>query len=143
MCRVLANHTDSTPPAVPETPTSSPPLAVVEREFTILDIADSDNLPASLKPPGEAAIIDVDTFEYEDILKQPKMSVAACEGYTINFPDGKSPHTAYPFALHDTIILPWDYALKKRCDEVVCAQLPWLVWGIWCCLSAMSATRQE
>jgi hypothetical protein len=29
------------------------------------------------------------------------------------FPDGKSPHTAYPFALHDTIILPWDYALKN------------------------------
>ena len=29
------------------------------------------------------------------------------------FPDGKSPHTAYPFALHDTIILPWDYVLKN------------------------------
>jgi len=29
------------------------------------------------------------------------------------FLDGKSPHTTYPFALHDTIILPWDYALKN------------------------------
>jgi hypothetical protein len=78
-----------------------------------LDIANSDNLLASLKQPGKAAIIDVDAFEYEDILKRPKMSAAACEGYTINFPGGKSPHTAYPFALHDTIILPWDYALKN------------------------------
>ena len=88
-------------------------MAVVERESTILDIANSDNLLASLKQPGKAAIIDVDAFEYEDILKRPKMSAAACEGYTINFPGGKSPHTTYPFALHDTIILPWDYALKN------------------------------
>ena len=29
------------------------------------------------------------------------------------FLDGKSPHTTYPFALHDTIILLWDYALKN------------------------------
>ena len=99
------------PPTGPEVP--SPPLAVVERESSILDIVDSDNLPASFKQPGEAAIIDVDAFEYEDILQRPNMSTVACEGFAINFPDGKSPHTAYPFALHDTIILPWDYALKN------------------------------
>ena len=29
------------------------------------------------------------------------------------FLDGKSPHTMYLFTLHDTIILPWDYALKN------------------------------
>jgi len=49
----------------------SPPSAVVRQESSILDIVDSDNLPASLnlKQPGEAAIIDIDAFEYEDILK--------------------------------------------------------------------------
>ena len=84
------------PLVVPEIP--DPSLAVVERESesSILDIIDSDNLSASLKQPGEAAIIDVDAFEYEDILKRAKMSVTACEGYTIIFPDGKSPHTVYP-----------------------------------------------
>ena len=108
MCRVLANHTCSTPPAVPEIP-----MAVVKQESSILDIIDSDNLLASLKQPGEAVFIDIDAFEYENILKGPKMSAAAYEGYVINFPDGKSPHTVYPFALHDTIILPWDYTLKN------------------------------
>ncbi|KAF8219043.1 hypothetical protein L208DRAFT_1089348, partial [Tricholoma matsutake] len=36
-----------------------------------------------------------------------------CNGFTLSFPDGKSPHTAYPFALHDTLVLPWDYSLKN------------------------------
>ena len=39
--------------------------------------------------------------------------MVACKGYTMTFPDGKSPHTSYPFALHDTMVLPWDYALKN------------------------------
>ena len=99
-------------------------MAIVEQGLSIamLDLINSDNLPASIDVPklgeyskqlNEATIIDVDAFEYEDILKQPTMSAAACKGYTIIFPDGKSPHTAYPFALHDTIVLPWDYALKN------------------------------
>ena len=108
------------PPSVAEIP--SPPMAIVEQGLSMLDLIDSDNLPASIDVPklgeyskqlNEATIIDVDAFKYEDILKQPTMSAAACEGYTIIFPDGKSPHTAYPFALHDTIVLPWDYALKN------------------------------
>ena len=111
MCRVLANDTCTPPSTVPEIPCS--PLAVFERESSILDIVDSNNLPACIEQASEAAIIDVDAFEYEDTLKQPKKSATACEGYAIIFPDGKSPHTAYPFALHDTIILPWDYALKN------------------------------
>ena len=111
MCRVLANDTCTPPSTVPEIPCS--PLAVFERESSILDIVDSNNLPASIEQASEAAIIDVDAFEYEDTLKQPKKSATACEGYAIIFSDGKSPHTAYPFALHDTIILPWDYALKN------------------------------
>ena len=66
---MLANHTHSTPPTVPEIP--SLPLAAVKQESSVLDTVDSgsDNLPASFEQPGEAAIIDVDAFEYEDILK--------------------------------------------------------------------------
>lgn len=37
-----------------------------------------------------------------------------CPGYKLNLPDGKSPHTAYPFALHDTHNLPWDYRVKNN-----------------------------
>lgn len=112
---MLANDAcTSTPPAVSEIPSPPLALAAVEHESSVVDTVDSgSNLPASFEWPGEAAIIDVDAFEYEDILKRPKMSAASCEGYEIKFPDGKSPHTAYPFALHDTIILPWEYALKN------------------------------
>ena len=97
-------------------------MAIIEQGLSMLDLIDSDNFPASIDVPklgehskqlNEAAIINVDAFEYEDILKQPTMSAVACEGYTIIFPNRKSPHTAYPFALHDTIVLPWDYALKN------------------------------
>jgi hypothetical protein len=66
---VLANHTHSMPPTVPEI--LSLPLATVERQSSVLDTVDSgsDNLLASFEQPSEAAIIDVDAFEYEDILK--------------------------------------------------------------------------
>ena len=30
---------------------------------------------------------------------------AACRGYTLTFPEGKSPYGAYPFALHDACVL--------------------------------------
>ena len=84
------------PPAVAEIP--HPPSAVVEQEP---DRSQDD-------------IVDIDTFEYKEILKQPTTSsVSACEGYAMIFPDGKSPHTTYPFTLHDMIVIPWDYALKN------------------------------
>lgn len=106
------------PSAVADIP--SPHSAIVEEPSPHSAIVEREHSPHSAiveqepsKPPHEAIIIDVDAFEYEEILKRPTTSVAACEGYTIIFPDGKSPHTAYPFALHDTLILPWDYALKN------------------------------
>lgn len=67
----------------------------------------------SSEEPNVYTITDVDAFEYEDILKQPTASAGTCDGYTLTFQNGKSPHTTYPFSLHDTIVLPWDYALKN------------------------------
>jgi hypothetical protein len=65
--------------------------------------------------PAEDAIIDIDAmFEYEETrVKKHQKSMTACSGYTLTFPDGMSPHTAYPFALHDTLIVPWDYSVKN------------------------------
>lgn len=62
---------------------------------------------------NEIEIVDVDTFEYEDTVNKLNTSTPACEGFILQFPDGKSPHTTYPFALHNTLILPWDYSLKN------------------------------
>ena len=41
------------------------------------------------------------------------MLANCCKGYALTFSNGKSPHTSYPFALHDTLVLPWDYSLRN------------------------------
>jgi hypothetical protein len=58
-------------------------------------------------------VIDVDSPGVEERPEAPKTLVTACKGYILMFPDGKSPHTAYPFALHDTLILPWNYLIRN------------------------------
>jgi len=63
--------------------------------------------------PEISEIVDVDSFEVEKSLQQPKRLATQCNGYSLIFPDGKSPHTAYPFALHDTQNLPWDYTIQS------------------------------
>lgn len=32
-----------------------------------------------------------------------------CPGYVLTFPPGQTPHSSYPYALHDTTRLPWGY----------------------------------
>jgi len=71
------------------------------------------------KPSGKASstvnVIDVDSFKSgsENILETGNLSNKLCKGYILVFPDGKSPHTCYPFALHDMLVLPWDYATQN------------------------------
>jgi hypothetical protein len=54
-------------------------------------------------------IIDVDAFEYEEILKQPTTSVSACEGYAMIFQMGNLhiPHipslSMTPSSFHGTM----------------------------------------
>ena len=55
----------------------------------------------------------LNSFEFEDTMRPKKALEFLCKGYTIAFSNGKSPHTSYPFALHDTLVLPWDYSLKN------------------------------
>jgi hypothetical protein len=61
----------------------------------------------------DVEVINVDTFEFEDTLRQPKTSVYLCKGYALAFPDGQSPHDSYPFALHSQLELPWDYSVRN------------------------------
>src|SRR5258705_10358414 len=98
---------------VAESPGKS--MAHIEQDSSMSDVVVSSNTRAcrNMATRDESIIIDVDTVEYEDVLEQAKTSVRVCNGYTMECLEGKSPHTVYPFALHDTIILPWDYALKN------------------------------
>ncbi|KAF8148808.1 hypothetical protein B0H34DRAFT_679492 [Crassisporium funariophilum] len=76
--------------------------------------------PLSTPKPSENApveIINVDSNELaskkKSRIKPAKVATHTCKGYVLIFPDGKSPHTCYPFALHDTLILPWDYTMRN------------------------------
>ncbi|KDR67270.1 hypothetical protein GALMADRAFT_47197, partial [Galerina marginata CBS 339.88] len=79
------------------------------------------NTPAtSVRTPSNTEplvveVIDVDSFEStpKNCVKPAKKLAHSCQGYVLVFPDGKSPHTCYPFALHDTLILPWDYIVRN------------------------------
>lgn len=57
--------------------------------------------------------IDVDLFEFEDTLQEKSMSDGTCKGYTLDLPVGKSPYSCYPFALHNTLVFPWDLMVKN------------------------------
>ncbi|KAF8161442.1 hypothetical protein B0H34DRAFT_673382 [Crassisporium funariophilum] len=69
--------------------------------------------PIMVECDDEVEIVDVRMSKCKRTFGKAKISALECEGYTLKFPDGTSPHTAYPFALHDTLILPWDYAVKN------------------------------
>lgn len=62
---------------------------------------------------GQQDFIALNSIEFEDTLRHEKSFAYPCKGYTLAFSNGKSPHTSYPFALHDTLVLPWDYSLRN------------------------------
>lgn len=37
----------------------------------------------------------------------------ACPGHILTFPPGETPNSSYPFMLHDTMNLPWDYECRR------------------------------
>jgi len=67
----------------------------------------------------DKTVIDVDEIETISDLPTNTQSIEkelfrpACQGYVLQFPDGQSPHSAYPFGLHDLRTLPWDYAVHN------------------------------
>ena len=50
---------------------------------------------------------------FEPPAKETNQQVSRCQGYTLCFPAGKSPCTAYPFGLHDAHALPWDFSIEN------------------------------
>ena len=70
--------------------------------------------PLEAATPGYNNIIDLTiTPELKslsvwdgDSLGPTKVSAKLCKGYILQFSNGKSSHTSYPFALHNTLILP-------------------------------------
>lgn len=46
-------------------------------------------------------------------LDEARTTKSTCSGYRLQLPNGMSAHTMYPFALHNTLSLPWDYAVRS------------------------------
>ncbi|KAF8170592.1 hypothetical protein BJ912DRAFT_1025317 [Pholiota molesta] len=68
------------------------------------------NLTPSTRPKSVVVeTIDLEAFEFEDTLQKTRLpdTHTVCSGYTLVFPNGQSPYTAYTFALHDTLTIPW------------------------------------
>lgn len=66
-------------------------------------------------------VIDIDDYERtvtaDSVLRErlegrTSTMKSMCEGYPLQFPSGTA-HTGYPFALHRTLSLPWDYAVHS------------------------------
>src|SRR5258707_6085136 len=49
-------------------------------------------------------IIDVDKIV-------STMNMQACQRCILQFPEEQTPHSGYPFSLHDVQTLPWDYSV--------------------------------
>jgi hypothetical protein len=98
------------------TPTQFSNLAVIEPESTLVSIGQGLENPEIPTMNLDVEVINVDTYEFEDTLQRPKTSanvVNQCNGYTLAFPDGQSPHNSYPFALHSQLELPRDYSVRN------------------------------
>ncbi len=68
--------------------------------------------------------IDVDAFESPKHLKR---SAGECEGYTVTFAEGNSPHTYISIYSPQHNQPSMGVHIEKWGDEVVCSQLSWCV----------------
>ncbi|PPQ82822.1 hypothetical protein CVT26_008090 [Gymnopilus dilepis] len=73
--------------------------------------------PAAMPPLAQEddldnEVIDVESFDYAVFARNVDNPPGMCQGYELTFPEGKSPHSSYPFALHDVLPLPWSYEVS-------------------------------
>jgi hypothetical protein len=78
-----------------------------------LELASNVSISQNGTNDERQCVIDVDLFDFEDTLQEKSLSDGACKGYTLDLPVGKSPYSCYPFALHNTLVLPWDLMVKN------------------------------
>ncbi|KAG6905140.1 hypothetical protein DXG01_004635 [Tephrocybe rancida] len=64
-------------------------------------------MPVIMSPQSE--VIDVDTIVELPVITHQKR----CSGFILPIPEGQSPHTSYPFAIHDSLPTPWDYTVSN------------------------------
>ena len=70
-----------------------------------------------MTPPATRNISPIDVNAIPDLDSESFMPLqekrSNCQGLIIKLPPGQSPHSAYPFGLHDELGDPWDYAVAN------------------------------
>ncbi|KAG6848307.1 hypothetical protein H0H93_001364, partial [Arthromyces matolae] len=87
--------------------------AKLEYLIETLQALTDNHIPAEGNRSFVHDVIDIDDFEVRAVTSQPTPP-NKCKGYTLPIPDGQTPHSSYPFALHDSTSLPWDYAVIQN-----------------------------
>ncbi|RDB27516.1 hypothetical protein Hypma_003767 [Hypsizygus marmoreus] len=73
-----------------------------------IEVTETINIPTT---------IDVDALPDDVVVSSRQRST--CTGYHLPIPDGQSPHSTYPFALHDSVNPPWDYSVVNGVMSLV------------------------
>ncbi|PPQ83076.1 hypothetical protein CVT26_011922 [Gymnopilus dilepis] len=121
----------------------------------------SPSLPSETSAPGpvdsDVEIVEVispatreETQGSDDVQTLPKLRSKPvsrsqrCSGYALRLPGGRTPHGAYPFALHNILAIPWDYTVRNnamslisRACEGFCKD------GQTCCMACRSLARNK
>ncbi|KAL0571923.1 hypothetical protein V5O48_010034, partial [Marasmius crinis-equi] len=82
---------------------------------------DIDALPSPVAQSAPSTSMNASTSQTHEAVK------VACEGFQPKLPQGKAPEDVYPFYLHRTTSLSWNYAVKdhviilhhRQCEETV------------------------
>lgn len=114
-------HNAATSPAV-HTPT--PPSEIPSQDVVAMASLDSSSADDDLEE-NSGDEIELIGFKAAGTLTPSR--TYRCTGYKLDIPEGKSPHTAYPFGLHESQNLPYDYAVRggdmfltsRKCREYV------------------------
>jgi len=118
--------TDTSPIYVDTSPIDKDVPLPIDVDTLPIDIdvspIDVDTLPMVTGTPP----IDVDALEDDSALpKKNGKSSAQCCGIKLTFPTRASPHSSYPYGIHDQLGDPWDYTVSgsimvlhaKRCTD--------------------------
>jgi len=87
------------------------PASKEQQEEQRLDRARTTTPNAKVATISPKEIIDIDSFKIPS--KRTDQPLSKCQGYILAFPPGKTPYSAYPFALHDSRSLPWDFEVNN------------------------------
>jgi hypothetical protein len=102
--------------------TRSLPFASSENQHTSMNPTSEADVQPGIPPSNEAAIdsehtsLELDSNLVSDpgiVYIKTSSPCSPCNGYMLTFPPGKSPNANYPFMLHDSKPLPWDYEYRN------------------------------